>query len=106
MAARSNAVRASHAGKAAPAAAIARRASSRSPQATSPSDSPVAGLVASIVSPDAASTHAPSMNIRVLMAQPGQRLVDGRSPGDSDSPTCSCQAWVASTPVLWRWTNQ
>jgi hypothetical protein len=50
-AARSKPVRAAQAGKAAFAAAIARRASSRSPSATGPSDSPVAGLVASTVAP-------------------------------------------------------
>ena len=68
--ARSNPVRAAHAGNAALAAAIARRASSRPPSATGPSDSPVAGLVASIVAPLAASHHSPSMNMRVLTATP------------------------------------
>ena len=47
------------------AAAIARRASSRSPWATGPSCSPVAGLVASATSPESASSHAPAMNMRV-----------------------------------------
>src|SRR4051794_37234823 len=67
IAARSNGVRASQAGNAARAASIARCASARSPHATSPSDSPVAGLVASMVRPDAASHHSPSMSMRVGM---------------------------------------
>src|SRR5919109_790560 len=66
--ARSKPVRAPHDGKAALAAAMARRASARSPSATGPSDSPVAGLVASTVAPLVASRHSPSMNIRVIVA--------------------------------------
>ena len=66
--ARSKPVRAPHDGKAALAAAIASRASARSPSATGPSDSPVAGLVASTVAPLVASRHSPSMNMRVVTA--------------------------------------
>src|SRR5215207_6351129 len=71
--ARSNPVRAPQDGKAAFAAAIARRASARSPSATGPSDSPVAGLVASTVAPLVASRHSPSMNIRVVTPRALQR---------------------------------
>ena len=67
-AARSNPVRPAHAWKAAFAAAIARRASSRLPSATGPSDSPVAGLVASTMAPVAASRQSPSMNMRVRLS--------------------------------------
>jgi hypothetical protein len=66
--ARSKPVRPPQASKAAFAAAIAWRASTRSPQATGPSDSPVAGLVASSVAPLVESHHSPSMNIRVATA--------------------------------------
>ena len=66
--ARSNAVAAAHSGNASRAASIARFASSRSPWATGPSDSPVAGLVASAASPLSASTHSPPMNSRVRVA--------------------------------------
>jgi hypothetical protein len=68
---RSNPVLADHEGNAVLAAAIASRASARSPHATGPSDSPVAGLVASSVAPLVASRHSPSTNIRVVMAPPG-----------------------------------
>ena len=66
---RSKAVRPAQAGAAAWAAAMARLASSRSPHATGPSDSPVAGLVASTVAPPAASHHSPSISIRVAIAE-------------------------------------
>src|SRR5436189_134674 len=58
-AARSNADRAAQSREAAFAAAIARRASSRVPSGTVPSDSPVAGLVASMRAPDSDSLQAP-----------------------------------------------
>ena len=47
------------------AASIARWASERSPCGTVPIVSPVAGLVVSAVSPEAAGTHSPSTNIDV-----------------------------------------
>ena len=55
------AVAAAQPGKAPAAAAMARRASSRSPCATKPSDSPVAGLNASTVPPPVSACQAPPM---------------------------------------------
>ncbi len=63
-AARSNADLAAHPRDAAFAAAIARLASARAPSGTVPSDSPVAGLVASLRAPDSESHHSPATNIR------------------------------------------
>ncbi len=52
-------VASSHSGSAFAAAATARSTSSALPFGTSAMTSPVAGLMTSIVSPDAASTHSP-----------------------------------------------
>ena len=49
--------------RAAPAAASARCASSRVPSGIVPSDSPVAGLVASKRAPDSDSAHVPPITI-------------------------------------------
>jgi len=59
IAARSFAVFARHAGHAALAASMARRVSAVPALGTVPSFSPVAGLVASIITPLSASSHAP-----------------------------------------------
>ncbi len=63
LAARSKAVSRDHGSKARFAASIARWASERSPCGTLPSVSPVAGLVVSAVSPEAAWHHSPSTNM-------------------------------------------
>src|SRR5919204_6726247 len=60
--ARSAGVESSHAGSAAFAAATARSTSSAPQRGTSAITSSVAGLMTSIVSPEAASTHSPPMN--------------------------------------------
>ena len=59
--ARSLAVRAAHAGKAAAAASIAARVSSAPMKGTVPSTAPVAGLVTGLLPPVRASSHWPSM---------------------------------------------
>jgi hypothetical protein len=62
--ARSNAESAAQPGQASFAAAIARWTSARVPAGTLPIVSPVAGLVASIRSPDSLSTQEPATNMR------------------------------------------
>jgi urea carboxylase system permease len=75
-AARSNGVSADQAAAAARAAAIARRASPRSPCATVPITSPVAGLNACATPPPSASHQRPSMNIRVISTGALSNLFD------------------------------
>src|SRR4051794_6983298 len=79
LAARSNAVRPAQAPAASRAAAIAARASSRSPWGTVAITSPVAGLVVSAVAPVRAARHAPPTNISTcvlvaLIRRPPARL--------------------------------
>ena len=86
FAARSNAVRRAHASAAARAASIACRASSRSPCGTVPITSPVAGLVASNVSPVALARQSPPTNIScsvvVAIARPSSPGSRGSSGPD------------------------
>ncbi len=78
-AARAKAVCAAHPGKASAAAATAAWASERSPCGIAPMTSPVTGLVASKVSPEALGLQAPPTNISWTVAG-DDSAVDMRPP--------------------------
>jgi hypothetical protein len=105
-AARSNADRAAHPGKAAPAASTARRASSLVPSGTVPIGLPVDGLVASSTAPLSDATHRPPTNMpcRSPIGPPQTRR--GRPLDRPRAPACrystGISSWTARRSIPWR----